>query len=54
MNMSYSDYLKKFFGLDYKDYLLISSNDKREFYFTEYQRYLYNGNFNLTIHHYVG
>lgn len=47
MIISFSTYLKQFFNLDYKDYLLISSDDKRNFYFTEYRRFVYSDVINL-------
>lgn len=52
MFISFVDYLKKYFNLEYEDYLLISSDEKRNFYFTEYQRYIYDGEIKLSIHHY--
>lgn len=52
MNISFVTYLEKYFNLQYEDYLLISSNEKRAFYFEEYQRFIYDGKFNINIHKY--
>lgn len=52
MNISFVKYLKIYFNLEYEDYLLISSNEKRAFYFEEYKRFIYDGKININIHNY--
>lgn len=51
MYITFVDYLKKYHSLLYKDYLEMPDAN-RNFYFTEYKRFVYDGEIKLTIHHY--
>lgn len=52
MPISYVSYIEKYFNYDYQDYLDKTSTEFKNFCFTEFQRFLYDGKFNVDLREY--